>query len=724
MADGKEECSICCENVLVKNMCPCEYPQRCDGRACRTCVQRNITSVAEPSCMFCKVAWSLEHLQTIMTKVFMKKEYRDHRRQFLAEQQKALFPATMPHVQAERAADQLRDRLAAHNEQPAAVPPTLDVSDVSAFVDKAMDYGIQLAARAQNIGPVITPLIQQLRTIANGGVASVAAPRWISRPCPVDTCRGFLSKAWKCGVCDMHVCQRCHGPKGLSVADATAHARVIAIGTDAPAVALYVKCDEAARAARAKSDVERGSSAADTTDLDAHVCNPNDAATAALVQQECKPCPKEGCGAMISKISGCDQMFCTKCLSAFSWRTGALVNGRIHNPHYFEYMRTHKVDPAVGERMLARERGDVPCGGLPTPTELRRRVAKLLHADGALDDYELSTAEGMAGTAERYVRELGLQHHGRVVRMVAERRDGTSKRVLDIMAKAGEVALHEYLQLHTHIADVEMQACAPQDMLSLRVAYLQGRMTDETFQTRVQQVDMRNQQNAERRRVWDMFLQTTSDTIVRLMVVPTRTAVGTIVMPPIADDGARIEIPDTLVTPTQLITDTLAELRALHEYANTCMARICDRYGCAARQIAREDNRLTVVLLAKPRTAPMTPNMLAKLQERYMKHLARELDTLYVRRAFHNTHRVKAMAKLYKLLLDETRRAREASGGAGGSASGGAAGGAKRRRVVATAPLDDDDVIFDAAAPLDDDAATNVDDAYIDDANDDYESDS
>lgn len=67
-----------------------------------------------------------------------------------------------------------------------------------------------------------------------------------------------------------------------------------------------------------------------------HECNKEQLATIKLLKRDSKPCPS--CKAPIYKIDGCDQMFCTKCKTAFSWRTLNIQRGLIHNPHYHEYM--------------------------------------------------------------------------------------------------------------------------------------------------------------------------------------------------------------------------------------------------------------------------------------------------------------------------------------------------------------------------------------------------
>lgn len=68
----------------------------------------------------------------------------------------------------------------------------------------------------------------------------------------------------------------------------------------------------------------------------------------------------------------CDQMFCTQCRTAFSWKTGKIETGKIHNPHFYEYQRANNggVAPRVD--------GDVPfdqCAQLPNWPYLFRIIA-------------------------------------------------------------------------------------------------------------------------------------------------------------------------------------------------------------------------------------------------------------------------------------------------------------------------------------------------------------
>lgn len=70
-------------------------------------------------------------------------------------------------------------------------------------------------------------------------------------------------------------------------------------------------------------------------------------------------------------VRNCDQMFCVECHTAFSWNTGQIVTGVIHNPHYYEFLRKQ------GNGVAPRNAGDVPCGGVPYYHHLQRSLGRI-----------------------------------------------------------------------------------------------------------------------------------------------------------------------------------------------------------------------------------------------------------------------------------------------------------------------------------------------------------
>jgi hypothetical protein len=95
---------------------------------------------------------------------------------------------------------------------------------------------------------------------AAGGDAAAAPPppapaaaekRTFVKACPVTDCRGFLSTQWKCGICDVKVCHKCHDPMVI----------------------------------------------------EPHICDADKVASVKLIAAESKPCPK--CGTAISRTYGC-----------------------------------------------------------------------------------------------------------------------------------------------------------------------------------------------------------------------------------------------------------------------------------------------------------------------------------------------------------------------------------------------------------------------------------
>jgi len=90
-----------------------------------------------------------------------------------------------------------------------------------------------------------------------------------------------------------------------------------------------------------------------------HTCDPDTVASVKLIKESAKPCPT--CKTSITKIDGCDQMWCPQCKTAFSYNTGKIETGRIHNPHYYQFLRQT-------QGFVPREQGDEV--GCPQDNEL------------------------------------------------------------------------------------------------------------------------------------------------------------------------------------------------------------------------------------------------------------------------------------------------------------------------------------------------------------------
>ncbi len=306
------ECQVCCERFNKSNHSKvvCHY---CSFAQCSSCAERYLMDTPnDPHCMNCKTGWNRERLVDNFSKKFVDKTFKERRENLLFERERALMPATQP--AAERRAKfralekKIKDNIDAMTNCMSRYNQICN--ELNTGIHRTDEQRIEIYERA--LKEKETEDFYRRRNMMNQYEINLISAdsqrggpkREFIRACPADGCRGFLSTAWKCGMCEVKVCPQCHEIK---------------------------------------------------TEDQEHTCKPENVETAKLLAKDTRACPK--CASMIFKIDGCDQMYCTQCNTAFSWRTGLVETGRIHNPHYYDYLRR------VNNGNIPREPGDVPRNG-------------------------------------------------------------------------------------------------------------------------------------------------------------------------------------------------------------------------------------------------------------------------------------------------------------------------------------------------------------------------
>ena len=558
-------CQICDEKLNKSTHMPikCQY---CEFEACRTCCETYATNEPTVKCMngSCGREWTRKFIRDVFTLVFINGALKTHREQLLFDRERALLPATQPIIESKIACAKL---------------------------DKDID----------EIRRQITALNRQITDLHTQKAAISANPRRgaeraaFVRACPDEDCRGFLSSQWKCGICEKWACPDCHLIKGYT------------------------------------RDAE-------------HTCNPDDVATAQLLANDTKPCPK--CATGIFKIDGCfsentpillydgstkmsqdicvgdilvgddgikrtvldtttgiddlyevvqtngvtytvnsehilvlllddvihkicvndylhltndvrlkykgfkkqnniiydksdiqvnkkgtshyygwtlehdslfvlpdntvvhncDQMWCTQCHTAFSWRTGAIQNN-IHNPHYYEWLRRTNGGEAP------RNPEDVPCG-----REMNHRLSEII---------------------ARCLRTRHASHPGSTA--CRQRCDEIVRRTI-----------------HLNYAERPTPANYERKNEELRVMYLMKQITEENMKDQLQRDDKRHNKIQEIADIYTIVSATVTDIMYRFL--------------------HHIE---NECRPNEFSTTILDEIEPLVKYANECLADVSHTYSCA-----------------------------------------------------------------------------------------------------------------------------------------------
>jgi len=341
---SSNSCPICIENYSKTKHFKVEC-FNCDFTACRKCIRYFVINSSNNSvnCMSCKIVWNDKYISNALLPAFFKKDYRTHTNKNSIEEQLALLPDTQPEVEVIIEREKAIDENSKINKMKIDIYKYIDSykqTKISDFIreirvenSKKIDdkYQEELKKprnermKKSNISKMIydnkqainikaTNLFNKyIETINEDNKKyiedsnkvkelekkqielrkiiykdTIVTKSIYNRPCSNSTCNGMLkTDSNLCSICYHITCSKCLQPYNKDIKD--------------------------------------------------HKCNEDDIKTAKLIKHDTKYCPK--CNFGITKISGCDVMFCTQCNTSFNWKTMEILTKNLHNPHYLEYLR-------------------------------------------------------------------------------------------------------------------------------------------------------------------------------------------------------------------------------------------------------------------------------------------------------------------------------------------------------------------------------------------------
>ena len=275
-----ECCMVCMDNYtpIIRKKCVCKY---CKADTCSKCIERYLLEKHQDAhCLHCRVNYNDATLREICTKTYVQHVYFKHRQEVLINRERANLPGLQDVAIDER---QKRGNEARINAIKLEITPLETRRDIlmTEYNKLYTEYYTKLGAKqdttdtrkkldelliqSENLRKAIANKREDINRIrwpvayglpANGGTHAKPEEekKKFIRRCTRENCQGFLSTAWKCGICEFYSCSKCFVTKTK------------------------------------KHD-------------DPHECKKEDVETAEMIKKDCKPCPN--CGEFIMKSSGC-----------------------------------------------------------------------------------------------------------------------------------------------------------------------------------------------------------------------------------------------------------------------------------------------------------------------------------------------------------------------------------------------------------------------------------
>lgn len=311
----------------------------CNLECCSVCVSTYLEgSMVTPQCMQCHNLWSHQFIRETFTTSFVKK-LADVRKTVLLNEQMAYFPHTMEYILLQKNMNELKQK---YNE--------VLKDDTMPFKERGSALNAlqrEMSEVTRSINRMLNPIRgvnypNETRNASYGSETTEPVKRYI-RTCGNNECKGLVNKDTKtCELCDTQYCSEC----------------------------MEKTCE-------------------------GHVCKKEDVLTISMLQKDTKNCPK--CTTMIHRISGCPDMFCVSCKTAFNWNTLKINERGNSNPHYYQWLR---------ENASNLSNADQGCGG---DTTIQQMFASANYR--SLDGPQKDTVSRVISTLHHYNNPYNVKKH-------------------------------------------------------------------------------------------------------------------------------------------------------------------------------------------------------------------------------------------------------------------------------------------------------------------------
>lgn len=317
-SNDNKECEICYEVTTNFRRKKIEC-NNCNSVCCLICFKTYLLSTDINKCIGCNKKINIDFIYNIIPLSFHKK-YRDHLFNSIYIKEKQLLPYTQDILDEQRF---IINKEHSHKKLISKKQELL--FSLNSLGKEEKDHS------SAKFGNKFLEIIHKLKKINNEidiNNKKKYIKNTILKQCPDNNCKGYLSNEWICKVCNMEVCKDCE-------------------------IIIREESKE-------------------------HICDKEILLNIKNIKENSKRCPM--CYINISKINGCDQMWCPKCHTAFSWETGKIEKGKIHNPHYYEWQRD--INNGNAPRVFGDNTNNIE---MPTRVELMATIYQSFEYESAYE---------------------------------------------------------------------------------------------------------------------------------------------------------------------------------------------------------------------------------------------------------------------------------------------------------------------------------------------------